>query len=199
MNATDPDQDGGTGPHALGLPEQSGAALGPAMARYFERCEEKLGFVPNVLRSFSFDSAKLEAFVAYHNDLMLADSPLDKLEREMVAVVVSSQNHCYYCLTAHGAAVRQLSGDPVLGEQLVMNYRSAPLTDRQRAMLDFAVKLTRSPADIDAADRQRLRDAGLDDRAIWDLSAVVAFFNMTNRIAAAVDMQPNDAYHAMAR
>src|SRR5262245_20159657 len=123
---------------ALALPP---APLSPAMEAYFRKCEEKLGFVPNVLKAYAFDMAKLEAFVAFYNDLMLAPSGLSKLEREMIAVAVSSQNSCYYCLTAHGAAVRQL-GDPVLGELMAMNYRAARLSDRQRAMLDFAVKLT---------------------------------------------------------
>ena len=104
--------------------------------------QEKLGFVPNVLKAYAFDMAKLEAFVAMYNDLMLAPSGLSKLEREMIAVAVSSQNRCYYCLVAHGAAVRQISGDPALGELMVMNYRAARLSKRQRAMLDFAVKLT---------------------------------------------------------
>src|SRR4029077_11640286 len=99
------------------------AKLSPAMAAYFKKCQDKLGFVPNVLVAYAFDMTKLETFVAMYNDLMLGDSGLSKLEREMIAVVVSSQNRCYYCLTAHGAAVRQYSGNPLLGEHLVMNYR----------------------------------------------------------------------------
>ena len=127
---------------ALELPA---AELTPAMRGYFDKCVEKLGFVPNVLAAYAFDMAKLEAFVAMYNDLMLAPSGLTKLEREMIAVAVSAHNRCYYCLTAHGAAVRALSGDPVLGELMVMNYRAARLDRRQRAMLDFAVKLTAEP------------------------------------------------------
>src|SRR4029077_16092827 len=99
------------------------AKLSPAMAAYFKKCQDKLGFVPNVLVAYAFDMTKLATFVAMYNDLMLCDSGLSKLEREMIAVVVSSQNRCYYCLTAHGAAVRQYSGNPLLGEHLVMNYR----------------------------------------------------------------------------
>ena len=124
---------------ALNLPA---APLSPEMAAYFAKCEEKLGFVPNVLKAYAFDPAKLAAFVAMYNDLMLAPSGLSKLEREMIAVAVSSHNECYYCLVAHGAAVRQLSGDPPLGELMAMNYRAARLSARERAMLDFAVKLT---------------------------------------------------------
>src|ERR1700709_922796 len=119
--------------------------LSPAMEGYFAKCQEKLGFVPNVLSAYAFDNAKLEAFVAMYNDLMLASSGLSKLEREMIAVAVSSVNRCYYCLVAHGAAVRALSGDPALGELMVMNYRAARLSRRQRAMLDFATKLTAEP------------------------------------------------------
>lgn len=166
---------------------------------YFSLCEEKLGLVPNVLKAYSFDETKLRAFTDMYNDLMLADSGLTKLEREMIAVAVSSVNHCFYCLTAHGAAVRELSGDPVLGELMVMNYRVADLSERQLAMLEFAIKLTEKPAEIVESDRQALRDAGFSDRDIWDISSVAAFFNMTNRVAAATDMRPNDEYHSMAR
>ena len=130
------------------------------MQAYFEKCEEKLGFVPNVLLAYAFDNAKLEAFAAFYNDLMLAPSGLSKLEREMIAVVVSAQNRCYYCLTAHGAAVRTYSGDPALGEMMVMNYRAAKLTKKQRAMLDFAVKITNESYAIEDEDRDALRRAG---------------------------------------
>jgi uncharacterized peroxidase-related enzyme len=173
--------------------------LTPAMAAYFKKCQDRLGFVPNVLLAYAFDMAKLETFVAMYNDLMLGESGLTKLEREMIAVAVSSQNRCYYCLTAHGAAVRQYSGNPLLGEQLVMNYRVARLNKRQRAMLDFAVKLTASPWSVEGGDRERLRRAGFTDRDIWDISAVAGFFNMSNRVASATDMRPNAVYHGQAR
>jgi len=175
------------------------AKLSPAMAAYFKKCQDKLGFVPNVLVAYAFDMTKLETFVAMYNDLMLGDSGLSKLEREMVAVVVSSQNRCYYCLTAHGAAVRQYSGNPLLGEHLVMNYRVARLNKRQRAMLDFAAKLTASPWSIEEGDRERLRRVGFTDRDVWDISAVAGFFNMSNRVASATDMRPNPVYHGQAR
>jgi uncharacterized peroxidase-related enzyme len=173
--------------------------LSPAMAAYFKKCQDRLGFVPNVLLAYAFDMAKLETFVAFYNDLMLGESGLSKLEREMIAVAVSSQNRCYYCLTAHGASVRQYSGNPLLGEHLVMNYRVARLNKRQRAMLDFAVKLTASPGSVEENDRERLRRAGFTDRNIWDISAVAAFFNMSNRVASATDMRPNSVYHRQAR
>ncbi len=175
------------------------ATLSPTMHAYFAKCTEKLGFIPNVLQAYSFDSAKLEAFVGMYNDLMLAPSGLSKVEREMIAVAVSSQNRCYYCLVAHGAAVRALSGDPVLGELMVMNYRAARLSKRHRAMLDFAVKLTTESWKIEEDDRQAMRRAGFSDRDIWDIAAVAGFYNMTNRIASATDMRPNSVYHAQAR
>ena len=171
----------------------------PAVDAYFQKCTDKLGFIPNVLLAYAHDMAKLDAFSAFYNDLMLAPSSLSKLEREMIAVAVSSQNHCYYCLTAHGAAVRQLSGDPTLGEKTVMNYRAADLEPRQRAMLDFAVQMTLAPDTIEEADRQALRDVGFSERDIWDIAAVASFFNMTNRMASAVDMRPNAEYHGQAR
>jgi len=184
-------------PTALDLPMVD--PLPPETQKYFDICQEKLGMVPNVLRAYAFDIDKLNSFTAMYNDLMLGDSALTKLEREMIAVVVSSINRCWYCQVAHGAAVRTLSGDPKLGEAMVMNYRAAPLDRRQRAMLDFAAKLTSASAEIDETDRQALRDAGFTDRDIFDIASVAAFFNMTNRVAAATDMQPNDAYHAQAR
>ncbi|MEM7090059.1 MAG: peroxidase-related enzyme [Pseudomonadota bacterium] len=184
-------------PTALNLPMVD--PLPHDTQRYFDICVEKLGFVPNVLRAYAFDIDKLNAFTAMYNDLMLGDSALSKLEREMIAVVVSSINRCFYCLVAHGAAVRQLSGDPHLGEMLVMNYRVAPLDHRQRAMLDFAVKTTRASAEIEEIDRQHLRDAGFSDRDIWDIANVTGFFNMSNRVASATAMTPNPDYHAQCR
>ena len=127
-------------PTALNLPMVD--PLPEDTQKYFDVCQEKLGMVPNVLQAYAFDIDKLNAFTAMYNDLMLGASNLSKLEREMIAVVVSSVNKCYYCLTAHGAAVRQLSGNPILGEQMVMNWRVADLDARQTAMLAFAEHLT---------------------------------------------------------
>ncbi|MBR2656144.1 peroxidase-related enzyme [Yoonia sp.] len=184
-------------PTALDLPMVD--PLPDETQRYFDICQEKLGMVPNVLRAYAFDIDKLNAFTAFYNDVMLAPSGLSKLEREMIAVAVSSANKCYYCLTAHGAAVRELSGDPVLGEMLVMNWRVAPLDARRKAMLHFAEMMTLASAQIDEKDRDALRQVGFSDRDIWDIAAVAGLYNMTNRIASATDMRPNDAYHAQAR
>jgi uncharacterized peroxidase-related enzyme len=172
--------------------------LSPEMQAYFDKCNEKLGFVPNVLKAFAFDNAKLEAFVEYRQQLVQAVESLSKLEVEMIATVVSAQNRCFYCITAHGNAVRQL-GDSLLGEMMVMNYRAARLGKRQRAMLDFAVKLTVEPWAVEEEDRERLRRAGFTDRDIWDIASVAAFYNMTNRLASATDMRPNTVYHGQAR
>ncbi|MGR8919996.1 MAG: peroxidase-related enzyme [Gammaproteobacteria bacterium] len=169
------------------------------LQKYLDVCDEKLGMVPNVLASYSHEPEQLRTFSRFYNAVMFAETGLSNLEREMIAVVVSSQNHCFYCLTAHGAAVRQYSGDPALGELLVMNYRAAELSARHRAMLDFAVKLTVACDTIDEADRQALRDAGFSDKEIWDIANVAGFYNMTNRVASAVDMQPNKVYHGMHR
>lgn len=167
--------------------------------KYFDICDEKLGLIPNVLQAYAFDMAKLRPFMDMYNEVMLDDSGLSKLEREMIAVVVSSINRCWYCQVAHGAAVRQLSGNPMLGEAMVMNWRMADLDERQTAMLTFAEKVTKVSSETSEADRQALRDVGFSDRDIWDIAATVGFFSMSNRMASAVGMKPNDEYHAQSR
>lgn len=184
-------------PTALDLPMVD--PLPERTRKYFDVCQEKLGLVPNVLKAYAHDIDKLDAFAGIYNQLMLADSGLSKLEREMIAVVVSAVNRCFYCLTAHGQAVRALSGDPKLGEMLVMNWRVADLDHRQRAMLSFAEKMTLNSSQIAEYDREALRDAGFSDADIWDIANVAGFFNMTNRVASATDMRPNDAYHGLDR
>ena len=184
-------------PTALDLPMVD--PLPEATQKYCDICNDKLDMVPNVLQAYAFDVDKLNAFTSFYNDLMLASSGLTKLEREMIAVVVSSINRCFYCLTAHGAAVRELSGDAKLGEMMVMNYRVADLDTRTRAMLDFAAQVTVESYTIEEADRQALRNVGFSDRDIWDIANVAAFFNMTNRVASATDMRPNDEYHEQHR
>jgi len=184
-------------PTALDLPMVD--PLPEGTQRYFDVCQEKLGLIPNVLRSYAFDIEKLNSFTAMYNEIMLSDSGLSKLEREMIAVVVSSINRCWYCQVAHGAAVRQLSGDPGLGEAMVMNYRTANLDKRQRAMLDFAAKVTESSAKTEESDRESLRQVGFSDRDIFDIASVTGFFNMSNRLASAIGMQPNKEYHGQSR
>ena len=178
---------------ALGVPDP--ATLDDDLQVLWAKCVEKLGFVPNVYSTYSKRPQRLRNFMAMYNEIMFAPSGLSKLEREMVAVVVSSANRCYYCLVAHGAAVRQLSGDPELGEMMALNYRVAQLDARQRAMLDFAWKLTTTPNLVDDADRDALRGHGLSDEDIFDLAETTAFFNLSNRMASATDMMPNPQYH----
>ena len=185
--------------HISVLPVPDPEGLDEDLRELFALCREKLGIVPNVLRAYSLRPQKLRNFVAMYNELMQAPSGLSKLEREMVAVVVSSANRCYYCLVAHGQAVRRLSGDPELGEMLVMNYRIAPLDPRQRTMLDFAWKLTTSPATIGEPERAGLRQAGFADEEIFDLVETVAFFNLSNRMASGLDIIPNREYHGWDR
>ena len=183
----------------MALNIEPSTALNDDLEAYFVTCDEKLGFVPNVLNAYAFDAVKLRAFIDMAEDLMQGESGLSKLEREMIATAVSAINHCHYCLTAHGAGVRFRSGDPELGELIAHNYRAAGLEPRQKAMLDFAVKITARPAEIEEADRECLRQEGFSDRDIWDIAAVAGFFNMSNRIASATDMRPNAEYHYMMR
>jgi len=186
--------------HVTALALEEPKQLEPDIAKYFGKCEEKIGFVPNVVRAYGHKPAHWRAFtMLYHTIMDDKESGLDKLEREMIAVVVSSVNRCYYCLVAHGQAVRALSGDPELGEMLVMDYRVAHLSDRQRAMLDYAWKLTETPHLVDENDRGALRHVGFSDQDIFDISQVAGFYNMTNRVAHGVDMMPNHDYHRLNR
>ncbi len=166
---------------------------------YLEIVQQKLGFIPNVLAAFAKFPKQFEGFTKLYNALMLGDSGLTKLEREMIAVTVSSENHCFYCLVAHGSAVRQLSNDPQLGERIAANFKSAELPKKQEELLNFTKKLTKDPSEIGENDRKKLRDVGYTDRDIWDISAIVGLFNMTNRLASATEMEPNNNYHNLAR
>jgi len=174
-------------PHVSALPIADPTTLDEDLKAAYAKCIEKLGLVPNVLQAYSLRPQKLRNFMAMYNELMLAPSGLSK--------VVSSANRCYYCLVAHGQAVRRLSGDPELGEMMAMNYRIAKLDQRQRAMLDFAWKLTVSPHDVGEEDRAALAAVGLSAEDIFDLAETVGFFNLSNRMAYALDMMPNPEYH----
>ena len=166
---------------------------------YLNIVNEKIGFIPNVLAAFAKFPKQFEGFTKLYNSLMLGESGLTKLEREMIAVTVSSENHCFYCLVAHGSAIRELSNDPQLGERIAANFRSAELPEKQLELLNFTKKLTRDPSEISESDRIKLREVGYTDRDIWDISAIVGLFNMTNRLASATEMEPNDNYHNIAR
>ena len=182
---------------ALNLPEMD--PMPDNIRKYFKLCEDRLGLVPNVLKAYAFNETKLNAFTGMYNDLMLGESNITPLEREMIAVVVSSINRCYYCLVAHGNSVRKLSKNPELGEQMAINYRLADLKPNQRAMMDFAVKMTEESYKIEEIDRQTLRDNGYSDQDIWDIASIASFFNMSNRMASAIDMRPNVEYHSLDR
>jgi uncharacterized peroxidase-related enzyme len=181
----------------LGVPDP--AALDADLQAIWQKCVEKLGFVPNVYSAYSLKPQRLRNFMAMYNEIMLSESGLSKLEREMIAVVVSSANRCYYCLVAHGAAVRMLSGDPELGEMMALNYRVADLDARRRAMLDYTWKMTTTPWLIDDADRAALKQVGLSLSDMFDLNETIAFFNLSNRMASGTDMMPNHEYHRVAR
>ena len=169
------------------------------MKNYIKVCKDKLGMVPNVILANASDPERLKTFVNFYNRLMLKEGYLSKLEREMIAVVVSSCNKCFYCLIAHGAAVRQLSKNPILGDELMINYRAAHLNEREKLMLDFSAKLTDSPSKVIKSDRDILRKANFLEEEILEIVEVASFFNMSNRIAIGTDMRPNSEYHNIAR
>ena len=185
--------------HVTALQDADESALPEDLRPYFQKCRDKLGFVPNVLRAWLLRPEKLRNFIRLYDELMLGPSGISKLEREMIAVAVSSSNRCYYCLVAHGAAARKLSGDPELGEMLAFNYRVADLPPRQRAMLDFAVLLTEAPHHVAQQHRNALSEQGFSDADVFDIAEVAAFFNYTNRVAHGTDMMPNAEYHMLAR
>tara|TARA_Y100001970_G_C14259725_1_gene878966 strand:+ start:16779 stop:17384 length:606 start_codon:yes stop_codon:yes gene_type:complete len=182
---------------AIRLPSEK--SLPQSIKSIFKKCKEKIGFVPNVLRAYTLRQNKFEYFRSYNNELMLGESGLSKLDREIIAVVVSSANHCNYCLVAHGAAVRHLSGDAKLGDDLASNYREAKLNKRQKLMSDFAWKLTTRPHEVHDADRSSLRMAGFNDKDIFDIVEVTGFYNMSNRIASGLSIKPNDEYYDIGR
>jgi uncharacterized peroxidase-related enzyme len=159
---------------------------------------ERAGFTPNVFSAFAYKPSHFRAFFAYH-DALVEDTALDRAEVEMIVVAVSGVNHCYYCNVAHGALARIYAKQPQLADQLVANYRTADVSDERLAMLDVAVKLTERPTDVDEDDIALLREAGYSEAEIWDIAAVTAFFNLSNRMAMFADMRPNEEFHTMGR
>jgi len=164
-----------------------------------ENVQERMGFVPNVFLAMAHRPNQLRHFMAYSDELMNNDEGLTKAEREMIVVATSSANQCLYCVVSHGAILRIRSKQPTLADQLAINYREAPVTERQRVMLDYAVKLAKTPEVVTEADFQTLREAGFDDDAIWDIGGIVAFFAMSNRLATHTGMWPNPEFYGMAR
>ncbi|ROO28577.1 peroxidase-related enzyme [Salinisphaera orenii] len=161
--------------------------------------QDKAGFVPNVFWVLAHRPAEFRAFFAYHDALMEKDSGLTKGEREMIVVATSGINHCLYCVVAHGAILRIREGNPLIADQLAVDYRHADISARQRAMLDFAVQVATASHTVGEAERETLRAHGFSDEDIWDIGAVAAFFALSNRMAHVTAMRPNDAFHLMGR
>lgn len=161
--------------------------------------QEKAGFVPNVFLTLAHRPAEFRAFFAYHDALMEKDEGLSKAEREMIVVATSGANSCLYCVVAHGAILRIRTKNPRVADQLATNYRKAEITPRQRAMLDFAMKVSVNSAEVGDEDIAALKAHGFDDEAVWDIGAITAFFGMSNRLANLTSMRPNDEFFLMGR
>ena len=161
--------------------------------------QERSGFVPNVFLALAHRPDEFRAFFAYHDALMERDGGLTKAEREMIVVATSAANDCLYCVVAHGAILRIRAKDPHLADQVAVDYRKADITPRQRAMVDFAVKLAVRPAEVTHADHEALRAAGFDDEEIWDIGAITALFALSNRMAHLLSMRPNDEFYLLGR
>ena len=181
----------------LRVPEEQ--TLPEDIQELYAKNREKPGFVPNVFQAYSLRSAQLRGFVALYDSIMEADSGLTKAEREMIAVAVSAENHCFYCLVSHGAILRIRSKNPIQADTIAANYRAADVTPRQRAMLDYAVKITRASDTCDDADIDALRAHGFGDEDIMDIIQTAAFFNYSNRVASALEMRPNREFFGMGR
>lgn len=165
-----------------------------------EPIAERSGFVPNIFMAMIHRPAELNAFLDYHEALMdREESGLSKAEREMIVVATSAANQCLYCVVAHGAILRVRARDPQIADRVAANWRTAPVTDRQLAMLTVAVKLARRPEEVAAGDLDLLRSHGFSDDDIWDIGAITAFFAHSNRIAQLADLQPNDEFFTMGR
>lgn len=163
------------------------------------KVQEKAGFIPNVFLALAHRPAEFRAFFAYHDALMLRDSALTKAEREMIVVATSGVNHCLYCVVAHGAILRIYAKNPLVADQVAVDHRKADITPRQVAMLDFAVKLARTPESVVEADREALRAHGFSEEDVWDIGAITAFFALSNRMAHLAEMRPNEQFHLMGR
>jgi uncharacterized peroxidase-related enzyme len=161
--------------------------------------QEKAGFIPNVFLTLAYRPDEFRAFFAYHDALMLRDSSLTKAEREMIVVATSGVNHCQYCVIAHGAILRIYAKNPRIADQVAIDHRKADITPRQKVMLDFAVKLARTPEAVIEADRQSLRAQGFSEEDIWDIGGITAFFALSNRMAHLLEMRANDEFFLLGR
>ena len=165
----------------------------------FRKSRERLGFVPNVFRAYSFRPERLRAWFNHYKQLHEPTDELSAAEREMIAVVVSMSNGCLYCLVAHGAALRQALGHPILADRITLDYRRAGLDERRTAILDYAVKVTERPLECSPEDLDRLKEFGLSDLACWDIVEIASMYNFTNRMSLACGMIPNEEYHYLTR
>lgn len=163
------------------------------------KVQEKAGFVPNVFITLAHRPDEFRAFFAYHDALMLRESGLSKAEREMIVVATSGRNHCMYCVVAHGAILRIYAKNPQIADQVAIDHGKADITPRQKAMLDFAVKLARTPESVTREDREALAAHGFSDEDIWDIGGITAFFALSNRMAHLIEMRPNDEFYLMGR
>jgi uncharacterized peroxidase-related enzyme len=161
--------------------------------------QEKAGFIPNVFLTLAHRPDEFRAFFAYHDAVMLRESGLTKAEREMIVVATSGANDCLYCVIAHGAILRVYAKNPFIADQVAVNHRDADVTDRQKAMLEFALKVATRSAELVDADFDKLRSHGFGDEDIWDIGAIAAFFALSNRMAALTGMRPNDEFYLLGR
>ncbi len=175
------------------------AALPEDIRARMLKVQEKSGFIPNVFVALAHRPDEFRAFFAYHDALMEKDSGLSKAEREMIVVATSAANHCEYCVIAHGAILRIRAKNPLIADQVAINYRRADLTARQVAMLDFALKVSRRAHEVGDADRDALREHGFTDEDSWDIAAISAFFAMSNRIASFMELRPNEEFYTLGR
>jgi uncharacterized peroxidase-related enzyme len=175
------------------------ADLAPDIREKILAVQEKAGFVPNVFLTLAHRPDEWRAFVAYHDALMLKEGGLSKAEREMIVVATSGANHCQYCVVAHGAILRIYAKNPLIADQIAINHRKADLTPRQRAMLDFAMKVALESHLIADADYAALKSEGFSDEDIWDIGAIAAFFALSNRMANLIGMRPNDEFYLLGR
>lgn len=181
------------------FPVPTGRQAGPEIAALWDRAAEKLGFVPNVMKVYAYKPQRFLRWWAHYDELMRGSSGLSKAQREMIAVVVSTTNRCHYCVVSHSAALRVLTGDAQLVDQLGVNYRHAPIGERERAMLDLAVKVTEASYRVSPDDYKPLLEAGWTESDVWDVIEVASMFNFTNRMASSLGWAPNELYGSMGR
>jgi uncharacterized peroxidase-related enzyme len=179
------------------VPDES--ELPEGLRGLFRKARERVGFVPNVFRAYSFRPERLSAWFNHYKQLHEPTEGLSAAEREMIAVVVSMENGCLYCLVAHGAALREELGDPILADRITLDYRRAGLDERLTAILDLAAKITNQPLECSPADLERLKGHGLTEKEVWDVVEIASMYNFTNRMSLACGMIPNEEYHALAR